>query len=102
MAYPANEEFAKRVVEVLNRALEEDLGAINYLFSQRVSCSDELADDLEIQIAHDSKKGNTVGFLGLLNGIVGVDSNNRGIVEMLYNDIDGVVGFLVAKIKNMP
>ena len=67
------------VLEVLNRALLKDRVAISKLFvgsSCKVSCNKDLADDDTIQVG-SAKRWNrdvsTVGALGIINGLFGVD-----------------------------
>ncbi len=85
------------VVEVLNRALKADPGAINELFDYRVPCNEALTDDPTVQVRSGhglaGQKG-TVGVLGLINGLLGVDENGWGYVRAVYdNDQKQIVMF---------
>jgi hypothetical protein len=103
------------VVEVLNRALEADPDAINELFDYHVPCNDKLAGDPAVQVkveyglsgyrvwcndklARDSAvkvkveykfagPKQTIGILGLINGLLGVDENGWGYVRAVYDTV---------------
>lgn len=63
-----------RVLEVLNRAVEADPEAMHSLIEHRVYCNDRLAVDPDIQVAVQPDHKQTVGLLGLLNGLFGNQS----------------------------
>lgn len=69
-------------VDLLNQALFDDREAITKLFEHRVSCNEALAYHPTIQVKED----NTVGFLGLLNGIFGVNESQIGHICAVYED----------------
>lgn len=61
------------VLEILNRALVEDPEAMSELFLRtKVPCSEALAEDESIQVGGTVSQS-TVGPLGVLNGLFGVD-----------------------------
>jgi hypothetical protein len=70
------------VIAILNRALEEDRGAISELMlDHKVVCNKGLAEDETIQVGRRTKSGNSeniVGVLGLLNGLFGVNDGEHG------------------------
>jgi len=80
------------VLDVLNRAVEKDPGAMSALVEQRIPCNRALADDPTIQVAakDDDFK---VGFLGVLNGCFGVDDDGWGPIMMRLED-GKVLGFV--------
>jgi len=92
-------EFALQAVEVLNRALGEDHEAIAELFNKRVPCNEALAKDSTIQVLqHRSDSyvrdmlfngydagGYTLGVLGLINGIIGIQPDGWGYLCAIYN-----------------
>lgn len=57
-----------RVCELLNEALRLDPDAIDALFRHRVPCNESLAAHPSIQVTTEP----TVGLLGLLNGLFGI------------------------------
>lgn len=80
------------VLKVLNRAVKADPEAMAALRDAKVLCNEELAHDLEIQVSMEEEPGSVhdvweddepvtvggrkvyeVGFLGVLNGIFGID-----------------------------
>lgn len=63
-----------RVLEVLNRAIEADPEAMHNLIEHRVYCNDKLAVDPDIQVAIQPDNEQTVGLLGILNGLFGNQS----------------------------
>ena len=67
-------------VELLNQALFDDKEAITKLFQHRVSCNEALAYHPTIQVSEDFQ----VGFLGLLNGIFGVNESQIGHICAVY------------------
>jgi hypothetical protein len=78
----------EHAVRVLQRAFEADPEAMRLLFSTRTRCNEELSRDPSIQVAkkteHDmySEHGEpySLGFMGLLNGIFGVDEERWGAI----------------------
>lgn len=67
-------------VDLLNQALFDDREAITKLFEHRVSCNEALAYHPTIQVSEDFQ----VGFLGLLNGIFGVNESQIGHICAVY------------------
>jgi len=94
---------AQDAVDVLNRALEADRGAVMALRDAKVPCNDALALDPTIQVSstndpaivHDAYQGGElitvgggkryqVGFLGMLNGIFGILPSGQGRIAAVY------------------
>ena len=71
-------EIAERVCKVLNRANGADPGAVLAMFRHRVPVNETLRDDPTIQVGADS----SMGILGLINGLVGIQRDGRGCVVM--------------------
>lgn len=77
-----------RAIDVLNEALATDPVAIHAMFVQRVHCSSPLGDHPTIQVVeHITERAPGVytdtyslGVLGLINGLFGVDADNRGFI----------------------
>lgn len=90
------EELRNDAVRVLNEAFELDKGGLKALFRVKVATNDALSDHPTIQVLErpDNKGTYTLGVLGLLNGILGVDENSCGFVAGLFDDeTDELVGF---------
>ena len=71
------------VIEFLNEFRLIDNKALCSLINNRVECNKDLADHETVQVA---KKGDKyyVGFLGILNGLFGVDDETQwGIINVL-------------------
>ena len=74
----------KDAVAVLNRALAADKDAMRRLSDFRVMCNDELADDPTIQVRKEESGNCSVGLIGILNGIFGIQDNNYGYLAGSY------------------
>ena len=67
------------VIEFLNEASACDADAITQLVTQRVMCSEGLANHPSIQVRKADHNGfYSVGFLGVLNGLFGIDEDGWG------------------------
>ena len=91
-------------IDTLNRALEKDPDAMNALFSYYVPCNTELAKDPTIQVAVNQKivcahgvmgqaEPLTLGILGLINGLFGVDNDMYGYITAVFDDDNKLVRF---------
>ena len=78
-AYPV---LAKRICDFLNEALQADRIGITALFNVFVSCGHGTTMHPTIQV----RENRCFGVLGLLNGIVGVNSVNWGIIQAIVDD----------------
>jgi len=67
------------VIQFLNEVTEIDRSAMTALLETRVPCNQALADHPTVQV-QASNGQNSVGFLGILNGLFGVfdDEPNKG------------------------
>lgn len=83
-------------IKVLNRAFEADPLAMDALRSAKVPCNDALANDPEIQVGICNRRKEAVqetnyygvGFLGVVNGLFGIDDRTGyGAIAMSY-DVD--------------
>ena len=85
----SNEEHAVKdsvtvdhVLEVLNRMLEADPVATRELVLTHISCNEDLRDDPTIQVRtysiQEDDPAHSVGILGVLNGIFGIDEGGWG------------------------
>ncbi len=79
-----NKELVDHIVSVMNRAFAADPKAIENLCNTRVSCNKILADDPTIQVGFFNDGQHSVGLLGILNGLVGVDERLWGWIAAIY------------------
>lgn len=78
----------------LNTALELDPVAMRELFGTRVWCNQELADHPSIQVREEDGRF-SVGVIGLLNGILGVNPETQaGYLAAQYDDRNQLTGFI--------
>ena len=78
-------------LEYLNSLIDADREAINELiFNKKVSCNEMLENHPSCQVG--GKVGDaTVGLLGILSGLFGVDDNNCGAIAV---KTDGCLKFI--------
>lgn len=62
------------VIDLLNELSENDMEMMSCLIDARVECNQKTIDHPTVQVT----KEDTVGLLGILNGLFGVGSNGRG------------------------
>ena len=70
----------ENALNVLNRLVETDPKAARTLVETRITCSEGLANDPEIQVGFDSKGAFQVGFLGIINGLFGSTEDGYGAI----------------------
>ena len=75
-------------VGVLNRALSSDPEAIRKLFAYRVECNEKLVNDPTIQVRCRDGEPPTIGVLGLINGLLGVDEHEQGYIFSIIDEDD--------------
>ncbi len=98
---PAKREMIDHTIAFLNELVAIDPEALALLIETRVPCNQALADHPSVQV--QSRGGGEpgwrfcVGFLGVLNGILGADDNGWGFVCVVLDDDKRVV-----KIKRTP
>lgn len=86
------------MIKVLNEAFVLDPTAMQDLISTRFPCNQKLRDHETIQVHAygDSSMDNPkVGFLGMLNGLIGIDQNGFGAIAAHYNDDKELTGFVM-------
>ncbi len=82
--------LAERIAKLLNDVIDEtDPEELGIFLAHRVSCSRALADHPTVQVLTEEDGTLSVGILGLLNGLVGVDAEGRGIVAVEIDEDDG-------------
>ena len=75
------------VIELLNELLEIDSDAVSNLVLNRVECNEELADHSTVQVAWNKEDDTfSVGLLGILNGLFGIDSCGYGAICVEITD----------------
>ena len=93
-------EDAKVAVAFLNEALKLDPVAVQGLFEHRVPCNDALRDHPTIQVAaagaepvpgEPARDQASVGILGLLNGLFGVDERSWGHIAACWDVESGTL-----------
>ncbi|HYF75017.1 MAG TPA: hypothetical protein VD757_00405 [Candidatus Nitrosocosmicus sp.] len=86
-------------VDLLNNALERDSQAVKALTETRVPVSDSpdglIADDCPIQVSQE----NTVGLLGIINGLFGTDEDGYGCIAAAYDENGNLVSFIVRDVN---
>jgi len=89
-----NKELAELIIGRLNKILKSDPEAIDELINTRVLCNNNLADHPMVQVReYPGDIGPTIGFLGLLNGLIGTTDDGRGIICAVYENGNDLVRF---------
>jgi hypothetical protein len=87
------------VLDFLNDLLTYDKDALNKLIETRVPCNSKLAHHETVQVVGSTdenlKQTYEVGFLGILNGLVGIhEESGYGYISAAYDDSnDNLLGF---------
>lgn len=83
------------LISFLNELIAIDADAVTALFEFRAKCSKRLADHPTVQVAQGTAPEEfTVGFLGILNGLFGVDENGWGYLAGIFSrDTDKILRF---------
>ena len=74
----------EEALEVLNRLVEKDKVAATCLVDIRIPCSIDVAFDDTIQTGFHVDYEATLGLLGVVNGIFGVDSKGQSAIVAEY------------------
>ena len=78
--------------DLLNTLSRDDPLMVISLFNIRVPCNRHTADHPTVQVS-SQYGGNTVGILGLLNGLFGTNDDGYGCITMVVDDSTGEVHF---------
>jgi hypothetical protein len=78
------------VVDLLNEIGRIDPEALALLIETRVPCSAKLAVHPTIQVIN-TREGYSVGLLGVLNGLFGIEPHSRGCIEVEVEEVPKVV-----------
>ena len=77
----------EEVVELLNNAIATDQRAMNLLINQRVQANESMAKHPTIQVMKGPQGAAwSVGMLGILNGLFGVNEHNYGCIFADFDD----------------
>ena len=68
-------------ISVLNRLHQKDFWAIQRLFEHRVECNEDLALDETCQVKQESDGKYTIGLMGIINAIFGIDEEKCGFIS---------------------
>jgi len=78
----------------LNSLLRIDRAAVSQLVGHRVPCNDRMANHPSVQVQADpGGKNPSVGFLGVLNGMFGIDEEGWGQIAMEIADDGNILYF---------
>jgi len=76
----------QEVVGFLNELLDIDQCTISSMMSTRFSCRRHLADHATVQVGSLGAEHCVVGFIGLLNGLFGIDKYGWGHISAEYEE----------------
>jgi hypothetical protein len=85
----------RNAVDVLNRIHSKDRTVLPALIFFRTPCNDELVDDETVQcsLVEGTTDKFEVGFLGVLNGIFGIDEKGWGYIYAHFDDEKNLTHF---------
>jgi len=75
----------EEAIDTLNRLISLDKAAATCLVDTRIPCSVDVALDETIQAGFHVDYEATIGMLGVINGIFGVDSDGNSPIVALYD-----------------
>jgi hypothetical protein len=84
--------IAYRCVTLLQEMLKADPEATKRLIAERVQCNATLADHPTIQV-HVEHGVSSVGLLGIMNGLCGVNEAGNGGIVVAEDEMGKIVGF---------
>ena len=85
---------AEQVAQLLNEALDLDAEGINALFNHRVPVNTGFTHHPTIQVLQFTGQPPTLGVLGLLNGMFGVDETGWGFIQAYVDEFGRIARFL--------
>ena len=88
------ENNAKNIIAILNEIHQMDSSVMPKLINYRVPCNSELAEHPSVQVGKGDV-GCEVGFLGILNGLVGIKPDGYGFIGAKYTDEGELSGFVL-------
>ncbi len=89
-------ELAHTAIAFLNGLLQTDPEAVRALVETRVPCNEAMAQHPSVQVSvDDGVEQRTVGLLGILNGLIGVDDDGWGFLAAEFDDEGKLTRFLL-------
>jgi len=90
------------VCKLFNDLLEKDPDCVKQLVTQRVRCNRDVADHPTVQVTNYEKDDKTfsVGILGVINGLFGMNENGDGMFGMEIDDDDNIVCFRPVNVED--
>lgn len=79
----------EQVLKLLNELVKLDPDCVAFLVEGRVSCNEAIANHPTVQVS-DYAGSPSVGLLGILNGIFGIDEKGYGPISAYFED-DGTL-----------
>lgn len=79
------------IIDFLNELIVLDRDAISALINTRVPCNKQFSEHETIQVLAGENETYSVGLLGILNGLCGVDENGWGFIVAEVNEKDDKV-----------
>jgi len=76
----------KNVCDILNELIKLDQKCAETLVSQRVPCNESVADHPTIQVHQPPGEKPSVGLLGILNGLFGIQDDGFGALCAEFDD----------------
>lgn len=77
------------VIDYLNEIIAIDAQALTALTNTRVHCHEGFAEHPSVQVV-DRDGFYSVGFIGIVNGLFGVDEEGYGAIVFVFDD-DGIL-----------
>ena len=72
-----------QVIDFLNNALKYDKQCVEKLCNNRVECNEKMADHPTIQVHCYNNESPSVGLIGILNGLFGIDEYGWGRIAAI-------------------
>lgn len=83
------------VCDLLNELLKLDYDCIENLIDNGVLCNNKIANHPTVQVkdieVYDKQTISTLGIIGVINGLFGVDDNNTGAICYEIDDKTGMI-----------
>jgi hypothetical protein len=89
-------ELTDQLAEFLNELIEIDPEAVHRLVEARVPCNRHLMGHPTVQVLRvvdNPETSSVVGFLGIINGFIGADTDGWGFLCGIYDDDKKLIRF---------
>lgn len=80
-------------INYLNSIMDADPLALRALLCTFIPCNQALADHPTAQISADWQEGFTVGLMGIINGLFGIDEKGWGAIAYFVSKENGLFKF---------